>query len=506
MASKTRRVDRSDLPLSESARHVVVPAGVEWSLWDDVSRVCYELGDEFDTWQHGLGEVALGVRGDDMFAASIGGVTLSIPRQVAKTFLVGRIVFALAAIFPNTNVIWTAHRETTSNSAFRSLLGLANRPAAGRHVLKVLTGDERTIYFHNGSLIRFGARAQNFGRGETEIDVLVFDEAQILSHDTLENMVPAANQARLPHGALLFFMGTPPRPKDDGEEFRARREEALEGKPADRVVHQHGDAVYIEYSADKNTGLPGGPDAMDEEQLRKANPSYPKRTPRVSILRMRKNLKSLDSWRREALGIWDERVGARRHFPPKAWASTATDTAPESGKRAFGVAFSQDGSRISVAGAVAHPDGVHVELIGAHDGEVDQGVAPLAGWLAERWRTVAAIAVSGPDAPVLLAALDEQKVPRTVVKQLTTSQYFAACSMLDDQVKSGTLTRPRGDADDRLDASIAVTDQKRRPSGAWGWTPTTPDGDETPVEAISVALYAARTTKRGVAAPPRRIY
>ena len=45
--------------------------------------------------------------------------------------------------------------------------------------------------------------------------------------------------------------------------------------------------------------------------------------------------------------------------------------------------------------------------------------------------------------------------------------------------------------------SIAVCDRKQRGiSGAWGWISTSPDGDETPVEAASVAVRSARTSKR----------
>lgn len=500
-SASTRVADRSRLRLSEVARHVVIPEGIEWSLWDDVSAICYGLGDEFDAWQSTLGEIALGIRKDDSFAATVGGVILSIARQVAKTFIVGRIVFALCVLFPNLNAIWTAHRVSTAHSAFRSVVGLASRPAAAKYVEKILTGDELAIYFRNGSILRYGARAQNFGRGETQIDIEVFDECQILRADTLTDMVPAANQAKIPHGALLFFMGTPPRPKDDGEEFTARRTEALEGKPEGVVVVQRGDAVYVECSADQNCGKPGGPDLMDVHQIEKANPSYPKRTPWISILRMRKNLKNDDDWRREALGIWDEAIGARRFISKADWTATQTDTPPPDGIRYLGVAFSQDGSRVAVAGAVKHRTGTHVELVGAHSGSTEQGVAALAGWIAGRQQTLREIHLCGPDAPVLAVALAKEKVLKRKVKTLTSSEYFAACSMLVDAVREGvrtpgTFTHPKADDPaDALDASVAVCDQKRRATGLWGWTATTADGDETPTEAISVAVRAAKLSK-----------
>ena len=143
----------------------------------------------------------------------------------------------------------------------------------------------------------FGAREQGFGRGFDEVDIEVFDEAQILTEKALEDMVAATNQSRHPHGALLFYLGTPPRPTDPGEVFTLRRNEALSGESED--------AVYIECSADSNVGRPGGPSLDDRKQLAKGNPSYPHRTPERSIQRLRKNLPSDDSWRREGLGVWD---------------------------------------------------------------------------------------------------------------------------------------------------------------------------------------------------------
>ena len=83
----------------------------------------------------------------------------------------------------------------------------------------------------------------------------MFDEAQILGLKALEDMVPATNQARNQHGALIFFLGTPPRPSDDGEAFTSKRDKALKGKPAGEVVWTHGNQVYVEFSADEGAEL-----------------------------------------------------------------------------------------------------------------------------------------------------------------------------------------------------------------------------------------------------------
>lgn len=490
--------------LSEVARHVVIPSGIVSTGWPAVEAKCAEWGDRFDRWQQGLGRAILGKRADGKYAATIGGVTLSIPRQVAKTFLVGRIIFALCILTSGVKVLWTAHRSRTSDETFRKLKGLARRKGVAPYVLAVRSANgQQEIEFRNGSRILFGAREQGFGLGFDEVDVIVFDEAQRLTQKALDDMVPASNQSRQPSGALLFYMGTPPRPTDPGDVFIERRAEALASKRSVKGVDfgpvvESGDEVFIECSADANVGKPDGPSLDNPDQWRKANPSYPTRTPHESMLRMRKNLKSDDAWRREALGIWDDlaRTGTRL-ITADQWSSTGVPEAPQ-GVKSFGIAFSLDGTRVAVGGARKHVDGVHVELVDAHTGPVDAGVARLADWLAERWRDTATIVISGKaGASVLAQELKTRGVPARVVHVASSADYFTSCAMLLDSVREGSVTHLATEGQQALDDSVSVCDRKSRgTSGAWGWVATTTTGDETPTEAIGLALWGARTSKR----------
>jgi hypothetical protein len=140
-------------------------------------------------------------------------------------------------------VIWTAHRLRTAGETFDKMQGMARRRKIKPHVAKVVLGSgEEEIRFRNGSRILFGARERGFGRGFDEVDVLIFDEAQILTENAIDDMVPATNQSRQPTGALMLFMGTPPKPTDPGEVFARMRAEALSGEDED--------TGYIEFSAD----------------------------------------------------------------------------------------------------------------------------------------------------------------------------------------------------------------------------------------------------------------
>lgn len=477
-----RRTAPSTQKLSEVARHVVMPEGIVTTVWPRVAAKCLELDVQFDGWQHGIGQIALGKRADGKYAATVGGVVLSIPRQVGKTFLVGMIIIALCLLFPGLTVLWSAHRTRTATKTFTSIKGLTSRKKIRPNMLEPRnTNGEQEIRFRNGSVIMFGAREQGFGRGFDEVDIEVFDEAQILTEKALEDMVAATNQSRQEAGALLFFMGTPPRPTDPGEEFSNRRKKALSGKTKNMV--------YVELSADDNA------DPDDHRQWAKANPSFPAHTPLEAMERMRENLTNVASFRREGLGIWDSNADGSRAISSDHWSAAGVDE-PRTGVKSFAVAFSFDGSRISVAGAHKHDDGIHVELIDSKQGlpeDLERGLAGVADWLAARWRETAQIALSGSaGAAVLARLLVERKVPKQMIQLLTTPQYLQSCAMFHDSVKDRSVSHLNSEGQAALDASVAITDYDKR----GGWKATIPDSDETPLEAVSVAHWAARTTKR----------
>jgi hypothetical protein len=459
----------------------VIPSGIVTTGWPAVEAKCQEFGDEFDEWQRGAGRVILGKRADGIYAATVGGITLSIPRQVAKTFLVGRIIFALCVLFPGTKVLWTAHRTRTATNTFKALQAYAKRKQVRIHLAPTRTDGIRTtngeqeIQFANGSVIMFGARETGFGRGFDEVDVEVFDEAQILTEKALEDMVAATNQSRHPHGALLFFMGTPPRPVDPGEAFTIRRDEALSGESTD--------AVFIECSADEDA------DPDDQEQWAKANPSFPHRTPLRSMLRLRKNLPSVDSWRREALGIWDPK-NARllACINGLHWANLEVEVAPTSGVVAYGVKFSPDGLTVALAAAVKPTAGpIHVE--GVDQRSVVDGTRWLVEWL--RTRTAKVVIDGKSGAGALETALLKAKVPRTRIVRPTTDEVISAHAGFVNAVGSAEVSH----LDDPVVSESIASAGRRKigTAGGWGFQPID-DGDVTLAEAIVLAHWQASTT------------
>jgi hypothetical protein len=220
-------------------------------------------------------------------------------------------------------------------------------------------------------------------------------------------------------------------------------------------------------------------------------------------MRLKRKLTSAD-WRREGMGIWDDDQEGSRLITADEWENSGVREAPE-GVKSFGVAFSFDGSRVSLAGSRKH-DGsdVFAELVDVSAGSKKKDaretrIEQLAEWLAGRWRETSMIAISGAaGSESLKQALVERGVPARMIHVLTTEQVCAAAALAYEGIQAGWVTHSLHEGQHRLDGSVAVCDKKHRSrvSGAWTFTATTPDGDETPLEAFSFAVWAARTSKR----------
>ena len=91
MTGSTRR-------LSDVARHVVLPKGIVSTSWPRVKAQARLCGIEYDDWQDGLGRCMLGKQRNGLYAAGIGGVVISICRQVGKTFTIGTMIVMLCIL------------------------------------------------------------------------------------------------------------------------------------------------------------------------------------------------------------------------------------------------------------------------------------------------------------------------------------------------------------------------------------------------------------------------
>jgi hypothetical protein len=478
--------------LSEYARHFTYPAGITKTVWPRVEAKGKELGLGFDWWQSQLGTVCLGYSADGKYVATVGGIGLSIPRQVGKTYFVMATLIIMCILFPGLQVVWTSHHLRTTQKLQTTIQGMSRRKKIAPHIKTVRTSHgEGQVEFVNGSVIMFGARAQGFGRGFDEIDVEVFDEAQILDTKALEDMIAATNQSRHVHGALLFYMGTPPRPGDNSEAFALRRSKALEGNSPH--------AVWLEIGADPES------DSDDRSQWPAMNPSYPTRTPTEAMLRLRENLNDEDSWNREGRGIWDA-VESGGVLPAQSWSDQADEHSIAADRFALGVECGPDlkWASVSLAGQRADSEW-HLEL--AEDQHTKgRGTAWLVPYLEDmlaknpQVRTVV-VDVAGP-----VAALLEQRAGRWYFKgskvQVTpvkVAELGAACSRVLDGIVTGWLHHI--DQPQMTAAALAAGKRTLGDTGMWVWSRKTAESDITPIQAGTLALHGAQASRVKKPAP-----
>lgn len=487
--------------LSEYALAFKFPKGIKKTVWPRVEAKGKELGLGFDWWQSQLGTVCLGYGNDGQYVATVGGIGLSIPRQVGKTYFVLALLVILCILFPGLQVVWTAHHLRTSTKTFTTLRGICRRKKVAAHIAVDGRGKpairssngEQEVVFRNGSKIMFGARSMGFGRGFDEIDIEVFDEAQILDSKALEDMVAATNQARHEHGALLFFMGTPPRPSDPSGAFSLRRAEALAGEAKD--------AVWLEIGADPES------DPNDQSQYAKMNPSYPKRTPLNSLLRLRRNLGDEDSWNREGRGIWDP-ARSSGVIPDVSWLQREDAGSIASSRLSLGVEVGPDlaWASVSLAGQRAD-DKWHFEL--EHDqhtrGRGTTWLLPHLEYLTANNPQIRSVVVdvAGP-----ISALLEQrgqawffKGSALQVTPVKVAELGQGCSRVLDGIVTGWLHhigQPQFTA-----AALAAGKRPLGDTGMWVWSRKMAESDITPIQAGTLALIGAQAEAREVKKPTR---
>lgn len=464
----------------------MLPKGIVATGWPATEATCRKIGIEFDDWQRDLNRAILAKDKHGLYAADT--VAMSIPRQVGKTYDVGGLTFADSIINPGTTSVWTAHRFKVARESFNEMRGWAKSTLLKPHIdyddITTAAGNE-CIPFRNGSRIVFAARERGAIRGFTKVRRLILDEAQILTEAALADLAPTMNQATNPQ---IILMGTPPKPTDPSDVWTRIRAEALDGTSDD--------VLYVELAA------PEGSDPDDRKAWAKANPSYPKRTPAKSILRLRKLLSSED-FLREALGIWD-RIGIGSPLDPTVWAERAVDASdgvednPDAqieGTVALGVDVRPDRSSAAIVAAGRRADGLGLVDVIEH--------RPGTGWvldrlveLAQRWDPC--VLVLDPSGPA--GAYEKELIERGFsttdpgmsewrLELVGKRAYAQACGSLVDDVINDRV-RHLGQVP--LDAAIASA-KTRKLADAYAWDRKESGADISPLVAMTLARHGHAT-------------
>jgi len=471
----------SHRPLRDVAKHLIVPDGTTGTLWTQTSKtVNKKLGVRFDRWQHGSAALALSTRADGRLACEVDGTGWSAPRQVGKTFTWLSTLFGLGVDRPGSLFLWTAQHSRTHEETFEYMQGYCRRPQVGPFVKRVLTGSgDEAVEFINGSRILFGARERGFGRGIPNVDGEVFDEAQILSHKALEDMLAAMNRSPL---GLHIYLGTPPKPGDRCDDFAEMRDEALAYERGQAPEGYVSNMTWIEFGADE--GAPTAPE--DPEfwpQIAKANPSYPEHTSQGAILRLRKKL-GPEGFSREGQGIWGK--DAKTRFDLVGWVSLEDAKLAPPKRVALVVAVAEHARSAAIGVAGEGERGQVVVLVHCQEG-VNWVPDKLAQLTAERH--IVEVTLAPGEARGLEGELTRRHID--VDKKLASNDVAASCTAFLSGVdkaaaEAAAAERPSLAHNGQTELDGAVARAKTRRVGA---AETWEDGTAPALVAAAAAFH-----------------
>ena len=454
---------------------------------DDCAFLANAYGLTPDPWQTTVLECWLATDKNGRMRA--GRCGLAVPRQNGKNAVLEMIELYFLVVL-HRKILHTAHEVKTARKAFLRLAGFFENdrqwPELAALVKEIRrTNGQEAVVLHNGGSIEFIARSRGSGRGYT-VDVLVCDEAQELTDEQLEALLPTISSA--PSGdPQQIYTGTPPGPTSPGTVFRRMR--------AAGIARKDPRLSWVEWSV-AEVG-----DIYDRHRVAATNPALGIRL-QMSVIDDELGQMTPEGYARERLGWWSDHGHTPPAIPKPLWDACKVDKAPTGGKPSFGVKFSTDGERVSIAAGVPDGEAVHVEVIAQLPAASPMlGGKPLAEWLAEKWRSVACIVVDGKSGSGALEAdLVRLRVPTRAIRRPTVDQVVTAHKQFLDGVTAGQVSHI-GQAE--LNACVLVaTKREIGKLGGWGWQPIG-DGDVLDLEAATLAAWGVRQSKPAVA--PRRL-
>lgn len=426
-------------------------------------------------WQPHLLDVMLARDAHDRFSAKTMGI--SIPRQNGKSWVVRARCFYGA--LNGEKILYTCQHGDTSDEMFQRLSEpFEDEDEPELHaLLKAVrkTNGQQAIRLNNGGLIRFTTRTDSLARGKT-YDVLIYDEAQDLTSSQQAASLPAISAGEK-HNPQTIYLGTPPGPENRGTVFRELHDNVHSGKSG---------AAWVEWATDEIG------DVTDRSRWFECNPSLGTLID-VSAVEAECEQMAPDVFARERLGWWSPVGGAQNvALDGSKWLKCETGAPMTDGKLAFGVKFAPDGGTVAISWARAVPGGgSYVELYDVRG--AGGGTASIADMLLRNADEIAAVCIDGKTgAAALVQRLADGRFPKKAILVGTASIAQSAATMLLDEVNAGSIGHVKSPA---LDDSAMKSVRREIGHDGWGFGDG-PDSISAPIESASLALYAARTTKR----------
>lgn len=466
----------------------------EWdhTYGDAAARLAETYASPLDPWQRGVLDDWLARDADGRPVAITLG--LDMPRQNGKNYCI-EIFELTVSVALSWHVLHTAHEVRTSMKSFNRVCSYFDGPNARPELKEMVkrirrTNGQEAIELKNGGIIEFSARSRQAARGFDDIQVVVFDEAQELVEEQV-NAILSTLSASSTGTRQIIYTGTPTPPNSAGTTMQVLREQALNGElvaccwwtwgitepPASTATFS--DVLDLVYACNPAMGI-----RLDEDFTAQEFATQ-----------------TVEGFARERLNWW-LRLTQTSLIAKEDWEACAADKSaiaipsyidPKLCKIAYGVKFAVDGSLASIGIASVPNDGSApvIDLIGVKDGH--SGVGWIADWLEDHRDKGSCVVIDGKyGSGTLIDELSRNhRFPVKGILEPNAGQVATAATMLKERVDTRRVRWVKGQ--DRL--ALSATRAVRRDigkGGAWGF-----DGeDPTPIEAASLALWGALTTKR----------
>lgn len=459
------------------------------SLGDEAVAFAQRIGLTLDPEQEMVLRESVGVRDDGRWQTR--EVGLNVPRQNGKgEVLIARELFGLFELGERL-IIHTAHEFKTSSEHFTRLESVVrNCPELDRQVKRRASGQivgyryshgEESIELHDGRRIEFKTRTKSGMRGFAGVDLLVLDEAMIISEAAHSSAMPIIRASKAERGPQLWYTGSAVDQEvhEHGVVWTRVRERGIAGD--DEAL------CYFEYSIDVEH-----PDDVSDEMMLDHDLWM---AVNFAIARGRVSLEHMD-WERRAMsrrGFVIELLGGGDYpstdgsadvlISAEDWNAVANPESKLIDPVCIAFDVSPDRKRTAVVAAGRNEEGhLHVEIIHARE-----GTAWLTDALAGLYQRheVAEIVCDG-FGPSAAKAKDAEEAG-IKVHRLDSSQYGEGCGMFVDAVTEQTLEHLGQD-----EMAAAIRGAKARPLvDRWAWSRTKSSVDITPLVAATLALWSA---------------
>lgn len=294
-------------------------------------------GRKAQKWQKIQSENILAVNKEGLWVHTKYG--LAVPRRNGKNEVV--VIREMFGLREGERICHTAHRTTTSHSAFERLYRLLISAGYNEASRKKKEMPENSFFaskqyglesieLTGGGTIVFRTRTNNGGLGEG-FDLLVIDEAQEYTEKQESALIYTVSDSKNPQ---TIFCGTPPTATSQGNVFYKMRDDAIAG-----ILEDTG---WAEWSIEKQTE-----DLYDVKNWYETNPSL------GTILTERKIRAEIRGdiidFNIQRLGLW-LRYNQASAISEAEWMELANETPPVLQKDRFiGIKYGKDGTNVSMA-------------------------------------------------------------------------------------------------------------------------------------------------------------